>query len=100
MPFPVRAVAKLDNGGSVCLPKAFVVCWCGPWYGQREKGKMMKKLMKRFLKDEQGLELSEYAVMAALIILLIVAAIEALSGAITGAFTRVTDVVTAAGTGS
>ena len=35
----------------------------------------MKKLMKRFLKDEQGLELSEYAVMAALVIVVAAAVI-------------------------
>ena len=35
----------------------------------------MKKLMKRFLKDEQGLELSEYAIMAGLVIVIAVATI-------------------------
>ena len=75
MPFPVRAVAMFDNSGSVYLPKAFGLFWCGPGYGRREKEKLMKKLMKRFLKDEQGLELSEYAVMAALVIVVAAAVI-------------------------
>lgn len=55
---------------------------------------MMKKLMKRFWKDEAGLELSEYAVMAALIIVAIIAVIVALSGAIEGKFQDLVDVLT------
>lgn len=50
----------------------------------------MKNLLKKFVKDEQGLELSEYAIMVALIILAILVAIEGLSGAITGAFDALT----------
>jgi Flp pilus assembly pilin Flp len=53
---------------------------------------MMKKLVKRFLKDEQGLELSEYAVMAAIIIVLTVATILLLRTEIINAFT---DLITA-----
>jgi Flp pilus assembly pilin Flp len=50
-------------------------------------------LIKNFIKDEQGLELSEYAVMCALIILLILAAITGLSSAISGAFQDTTAVI-------
>ena len=46
----------------------------------------MMKLAKRFLSNEQGLELSEYAVMAALIIVAIFTAIIALRGAIIDKF--------------
>lgn len=46
----------------------------------------MLKLVKKFWNDEQGLEMSEYAVMVALICMVIVAAIGVLSGAIGKAF--------------
>ena len=46
----------------------------------------MKKLMKRFLKDEQGLELSEYAIMAGMIIIVAVLTILAVGGKINGIF--------------
>lgn len=36
---------------------------------------MLKKLAKRFVQDEQGLELSEYAIMIALILVIAVGAI-------------------------
>ena len=42
----------------------------------------MMTLLKKFLKDEEGLELVEYAVMTALIVGVLVVAIGALSGAI------------------
>ncbi len=48
----------------------------------------MLKLAKRFLNDEQGLELSEYAVMAGLIIVLAVATIILLGGHINNIFTH------------
>jgi Flp pilus assembly pilin Flp len=50
-------------------------------------------ILKRFLRDDEGLELSEYAVMCALIILLIIAAITGLSSAISGAFQDTTAVI-------
>jgi len=43
-------------------------------------------MLKRFMRDERGLELSEYAVMTALIVAAIVGAITALSGAIENRF--------------
>ncbi|MCH7909395.1 MAG: Flp family type IVb pilin [Candidatus Hydrogenedentes bacterium] len=39
-------------------------------------------MLKKFLKDEEGLELVEYAVMTALIVAVLTVAIGALSGAI------------------
>lgn len=53
----------------------------------------MKKIMA-FLKDEDGLELSEYAVMGSLIILALIIAITGLSGAIGDAFDRLTAEIT------
>ncbi|HYO63029.1 MAG TPA: hypothetical protein VER08_05165 [Pyrinomonadaceae bacterium] len=41
-------------------------------------------MIKRFLRDETGLELSEYAVAAALVAIAAVAAFKALGGAISG----------------
>ena len=51
------------------------------------------KFVKKFLRDEKGLELSEYAVMCALIILVILAAIQGLSLAISNAFNETTDII-------
>lgn|GEM_PF-1732486 len=42
----------------------------------------MKPMLKRFMKDETGLELSEYAVAAALVALAAVLAFQTLGGAI------------------
>ena len=51
------------------------------------------KLFKRFVRDEKGLELSEYAIMCALIVLGLLIAIGALSGAISTAFQDTADEV-------
>lgn len=59
----------------------------------------MKKLLKKFWSDEQGLELSEYAVMAALIIIAVIVAITAVSGGIAAAFNRLAEVITPAAGG-
>ena len=56
----------------------------------------MMRMLKRFVKDERGLEGSEYALLLALIALGILVAIQALTGAITTAFNRVTGVITTA----
>lgn len=53
----------------------------------------MRNLVRRFWKDEQGLELSEYAVMAAIIVVLTVATIIALKDQIVTAFTRLTTAI-------
>ena len=52
----------------------------------------MKKLID-FIKDENGLETSEYAVMGALIILALLTAVTTLSGAIGTAFDDMTTVI-------
>ena len=44
-------------------------------------------MIKRFFRDETGLELSEYAVAAALVAIAVVGAFTALGGAITGRIT-------------
>ena len=59
----------------------------------------MEKI-KRFFKDEDGLELSEYAIMGALIILGLTGLIVGLGGAIGGVFTDVTTEVNARPAGS
>ena len=56
----------------------------------------MKKIW-RFIKDEDGLELTEYAVMGALIVIAISVAIIALRNQIVLAFNRITAVLTGAG---
>jgi Flp pilus assembly pilin Flp len=53
----------------------------------------MKNIVKKFVKDEQGLELAEYAVMAALVIAVVVGAIVALRGAIANRFNATANVV-------
>lgn len=55
----------------------------------------MKSLIKRFVRDEQGLETVEYAVMTALIVTVMVVAITALSLAITGRFAETQVVIDA-----
>jgi pilus assembly protein Flp/PilA len=61
----------------------------------KEDKKEMEKIIK-FIKDEDGLELSEYAVMGGLIVLGLVAAITVLHGAIDGNFRGIAGAVTAA----
>jgi Flp pilus assembly pilin Flp len=51
------------------------------------------KTLKRFFKDEQGLETVEYAVMTALIVAAMVTAIGLLAAAITGRFSAVEGVI-------
>ena len=53
----------------------------------------MKAVLRRFFKDERGLEASEYALLLALIAIAIVAAIGALRVAIQGEFTGAADVI-------
>ncbi len=50
-----------------------------------------------FLKDEDGLELSEYAVMGALIVIGLLIAVGVLTDAIDDAFRRIAGVITSAG---
>ncbi|HSE31941.1 MAG TPA: hypothetical protein VLA93_10195 [Pyrinomonadaceae bacterium] len=51
-------------------------------------------MIKRFMRDETGLELSEYAVAAALVALAAVAAFTALGGKIAGAIDTLTGKIT------
>jgi pilus assembly protein Flp/PilA len=51
------------------------------------------KMIKRFFRDETGLELSEYAVAAALIALATVAAFQLLGTSITGKITTLANTV-------
>ena len=55
----------------------------------------MKKIM-RFLKEEEGLEMSEYAIMGAIICILLVAAVTYLKDAIDAGFRRIADTITSA----
>ena len=58
----------------------------------------MKNLFNRFVREEQGQDLIEYALLAGLISLASVVAITALGTAIQGKMTAVGGAVTAAGT--
>ena len=51
----------------------------------------MKAVLRRFFKDERGLEASEYALLLALICVALVAAIYGLRVAVEGAFTGATN---------
>ena len=53
----------------------------------------MLKAMKKFMRDDRGMETVEYAVMTALIVAALVAAIAALSLAIRGRFNEVESVI-------
>jgi len=52
------------------------------------------KAIKNFMRDEQGLETVEYAVMTALIVAALVTAITLLSGAVSDRFDAVRTVIT------
>ena len=54
----------------------------------------MKAVLKRFFKDERGLEASEYALLLALICIFLVAAVIVLRTAIQGAFEGAADNIT------
>jgi Flp pilus assembly pilin Flp len=56
---------------------------------QKEKEKKMKKIWN-FIKDEDGLELTEYAVIGALIVIAVSAAVILLRAQIINAFDRIT----------
>jgi len=55
----------------------------------------MKAVLKRFIKDERGLETIEYAVMTALIVAAVIGAITAVTAAIQGRFEDVEDTILA-----
>ena len=57
-------------------------------------GESEMKLIKRFIKDERGLETSEYALLLALICVAIVGVVSVLSGKIQDAFTGASDAMT------
>ena len=48
----------------------------------------MKNLLRRFIRDEEGQDLVEYALLIALIALVVALAIPTLTNAITGVYTR------------
>jgi len=54
----------------------------------------MKAVLKRFFKDERGLEASEYALLLALVCIFLVAAVIVLRTAIQGAFEGAADNIT------
>lgn len=56
----------------------------------------MKKIMA-FIKDEDGLELTEYAVVGGIIVVATIAIIGTISGQITNLFTLVSGALTTAG---
>jgi len=64
-----------------------------PRQKQWKKEVSVMKLVKKFFKDEQGLELVEYAVMTALIVAVLVTAIGLLSTAIVNRFGEVESVI-------
>lgn len=54
----------------------------------------MQNLLNRFIREEEGQDLVEYALLLTLIAVALVAAITGLTGAISGQFTRVTGIIT------
>ena len=58
---------------------------------------MRKRVLKRFFPDESGLELVEYAIMTALIVVTLVLAIGALSSSVSGRFGEVKGVISKIG---
>jgi Flp pilus assembly pilin Flp len=60
----------------------------------------MLKLAKKFWNDEQGLELSEYAVMAALIVAALILSVVGLRDAIKTKIDGMTDAISTEGAGT
>ena len=56
------------------------------------------EMLKRFVKDERGLEASEYALLLALICVAVAATIVTLKNAIVNTFNRAENVITTANT--
>jgi Flp pilus assembly pilin Flp len=54
----------------------------------------MQTLINRFIREEEGQDLVEYALLLTLIAVALVAAVTGLTGAISGQFTRVTGIIT------
>jgi Flp pilus assembly pilin Flp len=54
----------------------------------------MQTLLNRFIREEEGQDLVEYALLLTLIAVALVAAVTGLTGAISGQFTRVTGIIT------
>lgn len=63
------------------------------WPKRRGKVTTMKEMTVKFLREEQGLETVEYAVMTAVIVAAVVAAIGAIAAAIQGRFTTVKNAI-------
>ena len=61
--------------------------------GIAERGKRKKELVKRFAGDEAGLELSEYALMASLLVVGLIAILVTLRSAISNTFTVLTNTI-------
>ena len=53
----------------------------------------MMRMLKRFIKDERGLEASEYALLLALIAIAIVVAVRALRVAVAGKFQETSTII-------
>jgi len=49
----------------------------------------MKNLIQRFIREEEGQDLIEYALLAALIAVMLIASMQAVQGGISGVFARV-----------
>ena len=59
----------------------------------------MKKLVRRFIKDEKGLETIEWTLMAAIIVLGFIVIYEPVSDAIVAVFNAIVEKLNAAGVG-
>jgi len=58
---------------------------------------MLKQLAKRFLRDDAGLELSEYAVMVGLIVIAVILIVTTIGGQIAAIFGRLSAALITAG---
>jgi pilus assembly protein Flp/PilA len=69
-----------------------------PSYFNSEKEVLvMRKLVTRFAKNEEGAALVEYGLLVGLIAVVCIAAVQLLGGQINGVFTSITNTLTAAG---
>jgi len=80
-----------ENSHECALPEEAAAF--GPLNPKEGRGEMVRNLIKKFIRDEKGLETVEYAVMTALIVAAVVVAIGLLSGAVTDRFDSVEGVI-------
>jgi len=88
--FRAQAVESLSSLQAVLIAEAKIICRARRRTINPQTLKEQTTMIKNFLKDESGLELSEYAVAAALVAITVVGAFSALGDSISAKITELT----------